>query len=155
MKTNTGGSADDAAIAEAIRHILGNTCRLVRTTQCCKWNARGPLAAAAALIFALQIEEMLRAEDELAERLLLVSAAAVSDDSEAVIVPRPQDHDYAALTVNDMVGLLAQGHDRALVSIAAGCDVAREYADHGSLHVLGVRLVAHQRHALRLSGWAG
>jgi DNA-binding ferritin-like protein len=140
----------DAAMVEALAHVLGNTCRLFRASLCGRWNTVGPGAQEFAILCEAQAREMFEGQFPTADRIRLLSGPAVPDDSDNVVVGRPAELDFRQPTPIRVARMLADGHESAILSIEAACDVAEEIGDKGTHMVLNQRLIAHQGHLVAL-----
>lgn len=142
------------AMAEALSHLLGNTSCLQRMTMCCAWNVRGPFSAEAGLLFHRQATEMFRAQGAIASRIRVMGRVAMPDESDLVLSPNDQTACRRVVDPGTLVEILVAGHERTIISIRAASDVAEDIEDRGSLVVLDLRLVAHERHLTELAGFA-
>lgn len=138
------------AVAEAFAHVLGNTSCLQRVALSYEWNVRGPLAAAAAMLFHRQAEEMFWAQGLIACRIRLMGEVAMPDESDLVLSVPDQAACRDTPGAEVLVRILARGHERTIVSIHAASDVALDVDDRGSLVILDSRLLAHEAHLAQL-----
>lgn len=138
------------AMAQAFAHLLGNTLCLQRTALTFEWNARGPFSAEAVPLFHHQAVEMFRAQEKIASRIRMMGEVVTPDESDLVLSVTDQTVCLRKPDVLELVGILASGHDRIILSIRAASDVAVDVDDRGALTVLDARLVAHEQHLARL-----
>ena len=137
-----------AATVEALRHVLGNTCRLALTTLNGHWNVEGPAFFGLHAALEAQYRELWDALDPLGERVRALGAVALADYTDRLVVPvfGPDELPDTAR----LLGSLAEGHGRMLVAIGAAIDVARAADDEASLALLGERLGAHEQYRWQL-----
>lgn len=147
--TRPFGFGSEEAVVDALRHVLGNTCRLAMTTLSYHWNVRGPHFHSRHVMFESQYRELWEALDPIAERIRALDAAAVPDHADNIVVPvaaRPDDLPHS----ERMVPLLVAGHEAMLIALRSAVDIASEEEDEGTVSLLGERLLAHGKHAWTL-----
>lgn len=141
-------------IADALCHVLGNTCRLARVAQCFGWNAVGRGALEAERCYLGQAEEMHAALDPIAQHIRMLGGVAVqnySDDLVRIALPNGK----AMPTLGEMTTAMSAGHQETCLSISASLDIARGFDDLTSMHLLTTRWGAHKAHIWRLLQLAG
>lgn len=152
-------AVDDAAmvhplglseVADALCHVLGNTCRLARVAQCYGWNAMGRGALEAERCYLGQAQEMHAALDLIAHHIRVLGGVAVqnySDDLLQIAMPNGK----AMPTLHEMTPAMSGAHEEICLSISAAIDVARDVDDLTSMHLLAARHGAHKAHIWRLT----
>ena len=143
------------ALVEALNHLLGNGCRLFRVSKCCSWNAQGQYGSAARELFGSQAEEIWNAQNGIALSVRRLGGEAVPDDSDGVVVERPQELKYLIDDARRLAVILVEGHRNTLLSLRAANDVAAELEKFEVSSVIGKRIEAHTRHLQQLSLFGG
>ena len=144
---DTPERSDDrgGAVADALQHVLGNTCRLAVTTLSFHWNVTGPRFGALHDLFEAQYCELWAALDPIGERIRALGHPALADHADEVVVPFLDGR--GALPMADrMRHVLADGHANIEIALQAALDVAQGAGDEGTAAILGERLVAHGKH---------
>ena len=134
---------------DALCHVIGNTCRIMRTAKSYGWNASGRGAIAAQQCFIEQAEELHNAIDPLARHLVGLGGSPIFDYSDAIVQVDPPTIDSIP-TLAEMVDILANGHIQANHSIAAAMDIAREIDEVATVQILALRIAAHRGFRQRL-----
>lgn len=135
---------------EALCHVLGNTCRLGRTTNSYEWNVEGHGALAAETCFQRQAKELHRSLGVLASHIRRLGAYAILDYSDSVVVINPPTVEEIP-TLRQMIINLQEGHTQAKLSIFAAMDMAQEIDEVTTIQLLASRLNAHRDHLWRLN----
>ncbi|MDW4497862.1 ferritin-like domain-containing protein [Sulfitobacter sp. D35] len=136
-------------LCDALCHVLGNTCRIGRTTKSYEWNVQGKGALMAEACFREQASELEVAIEHLARHIVGLGGRAILDYSDAVVeVNPPTTSDVPDLAT--MVRNLKEGHTQAGLSVNAANDLAREADEVASVKLLADRLEAHRGHGRRL-----
>ncbi|MEM9794965.1 MAG: DNA starvation/stationary phase protection protein [Pseudomonadota bacterium] len=133
------------AVADALQHVLGNTCRLATASLSCHWNVTGTQFSTLHLLFGEQYRELWEALDLLGERIRALDHPAIADHADEVVVPIFQCR-ASFPPANVMRHVLIDGHGNMIDALRAALDVARAADDEGTTSILGERLVAHERH---------
>ncbi|MEM9761678.1 MAG: ferritin-like domain-containing protein [Pseudomonadota bacterium] len=137
-------------LADALCHVLGNTCRLARVAQCFGWNAMGRGALEAERCYLSQAEEMHTALDPIAQHIRMLGGVAVQDYSDDLVrISMPDSKLMPGLT--EMTIAMSGAHEEICLSISAAIDVARGLDDPSSIQLLATRCGAHKIHAWRLT----
>lgn len=134
------------AMIEALNHVLGNGCRLLRTSKCAEWNIHGQGAAEAASVFRSQAAEIFQGQDQIASRIWFLRGVAVPDDEDDVVVLRPQDQSYLPSDTQSLVSMMMGGHENAVLSLKAAFDVAEDIGNVATATILAQRVLAHEDH---------
>lgn len=132
-------------IADAFRHVLGNTCRISRTAASYAWNVTGPGARGASACFSEQAVELHASLDDIASHIRDLGACAILDYSDRVVTMNPP-HSSHVPDIDAMFLNMCSGHAQACMSIEAAIDVSRSCDDEVGIQVLSSRLAAHRRH---------
>ncbi|WP_299285050.1 ferritin-like domain-containing protein [uncultured Tateyamaria sp.] len=139
-----------AALCDALCHVLGNTCRMARTTKSYEWNVEGPGAEVARQCFREQARELDDIIDPIAKQVLSLGLRPVLDYSDGVVLINPPTaHDIPELS--NMVSTLRRGHKQAALSVSAALDVARDADEMPAVGFLGAMITVHRLHRHRLS----
>ncbi|MEL6540313.1 MAG: ferritin-like domain-containing protein [Pseudomonadota bacterium] len=139
----------NTSLCEALCHVLGNTCRILRTAKSYEWNASGRGAILAQQCFKEQAEELDAAIDPIAYHILGLGGSAILDYSDSVVaVNPPASHVIPALA--DMISNLVEGHVQANHSVGAAIDIAREIDEVPTVQILAIRVDAHRAFRQRL-----
>lgn len=148
--TNAEISVDQKALTEALCHVLGNTCRIERTSKSYAWNANGPGSFLLAQMFRKQADEMNGATEPIAQLIIGLRGAPILDYSDAIVAVNPP----TASDIPNLANMLANLRDanrHAGTSVKAAIDVAKEADEWSALVMLTRRLEAHRKHAHQLS----
>ena len=145
--------AERDALIEALNHLLGNGCRLFRVSKCCSWNAQGEYSIDAQRLFGSQAEEIWVAQNDIARQIRRLGGEAVPDDTDGVVVERPQDLNYMVEYARLLALVISRGHQNAMLSLRAADDVASEVDDEKTSRTLSDRLKAHARHLRELESF--
>lgn len=139
-----------AILEEALSHIVGNTCRLSRTSACYGWNAKGPGARELMSCLAEQSEELHQALVPLAAHMRNLGLPVVLDYSDVTMTIDPPSERLVPI-LEDMVTTLVRGHEEACISLRAAIDLSAEIEEHATTFILAHRLEAHRTHIRVLS----
>ncbi len=134
---------------DALCHVIGNTCRIMRTSKSYAWNASGRGAIVAQQCFIEQAEELHNAITPLALHVLGLGGAPIFDYSDAIVDIEPPSRN-AIPRLPKMIDMLAEGHVQANYSICATIDIAREIDEISTVHILALRIDAHRGFHQRL-----
>lgn len=137
---------------DALRHVLGNTCRLALTTLNAHWNVGGPAFFGLHAALEAQYRELWDALDGLGERVRALGGVALADHTDRLVVPvfaSDAPPDTAA-----MLASLVEGHHEMMIAIGAAMDVARAADDEATIALLGERLGAHGQYRWQLAAAA-
>ena len=146
MATDTDRMIPAQSVSEALSHLLGNGCRLLRISRMCAWNVRGEGAERAASLFAFQAGELWEGQDKLAKRIRALGSIVSPDDGDDVVVEQPSQIDFLRCTPRELCAILLEGHRNAMLSFGAAEDVALSVLDHVSVRVVRDRAARHARH---------
>lgn len=137
-------------ICTALCHVLGNTCRIYRTTRCYEWNASGKGADLARMCFHDQANELATtALPEIASHIRALDGSPILDYSDGVVkIDPPTAQDIP--TLSEMITNLRSGHEQANISISAAIDIAREIDEWPTLSFLTTQVTLHRLHRKRL-----
>ncbi|WP_299611575.1 ferritin-like domain-containing protein [uncultured Tateyamaria sp.] len=138
-----------AEICDALCHILGNTCRIHRTTRSYEWNASGPGSELVRLCLHDQANEMRDAIGPIAQQILGLGGQPIFDYSDGVVAVNPPSGGDLPI-LSDMVDELYKGHTQAKLSIGAAIDVARDADELATMVFLAGRIDMHRAHRHRL-----
>lgn len=137
-----------ASLIDACCHVLGNTCRISRTTLNYQWNTIGQGALQAEDWFKEQANELHAALTPIAEHIRGLGGVAILDYSDETLSAAPSLFSELP-ALSDMFKSLTEQHREASLTIEAAIDIAQECADWPSIILLSDRLAAHRRHAWR------
>ena len=140
-------------VAHALRHVLGNTCRLAMTTLNYHWNVDGAQFVSLHRLLDEQSQELWTALDPIAERVRAIGQRVVADYSDRIVVPTVQAIEDLPASA-EMVQHLIEGHSAMETALMAANDVAQDVGDEASSSILGERLVAHGKHLWMLQSTA-
>ncbi|MEM8789736.1 MAG: ferritin-like domain-containing protein [Pseudomonadota bacterium] len=137
-------------LAVGLCHVLGNTCRLARTSMSYSWNVTGPGARSFALVLEQHGAEM---HDQLKPLALLIrglsSPAYLNYHDTNLAVDPPRDGPMPG--IEGMMAALVEGHRQASLSVDATLDLARDCEDAPSIAHLSAHLGLHRRMVWELS----
>lgn len=137
-------------LCDALCHILGNTCRMIRTTRSYEWNVAGRGAELARQCFnehAMQQSEMV---EPIACQILGLGGQPIFDYSDAVLeIDPPTKDDLPPLP--EMVSRLSRGHVQAKISIQAAVDVAQACSETATQNLLVAQADMHRFQGYRLA----
>ncbi len=137
-------------LEEAFSIVLGNTCRLSRTTACYAWNVVGPGARSLASCLEQQSTELHDALNPLARYVRGMGMPVILDYSDVTMtIDPPRDHQMPI--IDDMIHSLVRGHREACVSLRAAMDLSSQVEEHTTTTILADRMVAHREHIRQLS----
>ncbi|MEM8655014.1 MAG: ferritin-like domain-containing protein [Pseudomonadota bacterium] len=140
---------DRAEICDALCHILGNTCRIHRTTRSYEWNVSGAGAELVRQCLHDQADEMEEAIAPIAQQILGLGGKPIFDYSDGVVeVNPPSTGELPSLA--EMVSKLYEGHTQAKLSVGAAIDVARDADELATMCFLAGRIDMHRAHRHRL-----
>ena len=134
---------------EALGHVLGNTCRIGRTSVSFGWNAAGPGAADAHRCFCAQGNALHDSLHAMALHIRGLGHIAVLDYSDLNVVVNPPTGKTLP-SLEQMGSVLRKAHSEACLSIQAATDIAEERSDYSTLHILSTHLALHRRHIWEL-----
>jgi len=140
---------DTGEICGALCHVLGNTCRIYRTTRSYEWNVSGPGAELARTCFHDQGNDLSRAISAIADQILGLGGAPILDYSDAVVKIDPPTH-WDIPSQSEMIVNLRDGHQQANFSVNAALDLVREVDELATLHFLTRQITLHRLHRYRL-----
>lgn len=143
-------SDETKVLEEALSHIVGNTCRLSRTSACYGWNVVGPGARALASCLDRQSAELHNALNPLARHIRGMGMPVILDYSDVSMSVDPP-RDYQMPITDDMIGSLVRGHEEACMSLRAAMDLSAEIEEHATTTLLANRMAAHRDHICELS----
>lgn len=141
---------DHSEICDALCHILGNTCRIHRTTRSYEWNVSGPGAEVVRRCLNEQATEMEDAIMPIAQQILGLEGKPIFDYSDGVVAVNPPTR-RGMPALSDMISQLREGHAQALLSIGAALDVAREADEVSTVFFLAGRIDMHRAHRYQLA----
>lgn len=140
---------DVAILCDALCHVLGNTCRIIRTTRSYEWNVSGRGAELARRCFCEHATEQQRTVERVAYHIIGLRGSPILDYSDEVLeVDPPTKHDIPSLRV--MVERLCRGHAQADTSVNAAADLAREFLETATVNLLVSQSEMHGLHSRRL-----
>lgn len=113
---------------------------------CSQWNVKGAGAKEAATVFNEQAVELFNAQNKIADRIWFLGGLAIPNDNDDVVVLRPQDQPYGSYEAAALVRVMVKGHENAVLSLKAACDVARDIDDIATSTLLADRILAHEDH---------
>jgi starvation-inducible DNA-binding protein len=142
-------SLDKKAIAQGLCRVLADTYTLYLKTHKFHWNVTGPMFGSLHLMFEQQYTELATAVDELAERIRTLGTYAPGSYREfqsLTTIPEEEYHPSA----EEMVRLLAEGHERVSATIREMFEIPDEFGDEPTLDLLTGRMVVHEKAAWML-----
>lgn len=140
-------SGDDAAMIDAMRRMLVETLRLGSFAWLCRWNVEGAGAAVAELELRAQADELSAAGDEIAAHMRGLGAVVGTNGPHGVCEGAASLHDF--WSPGSLFEALAARHEEVRRTLRTAADIAEAEADCGSLHLIGARARAHERHLWR------
>lgn len=129
--------------------MLGNTCRIYRTTRSYEWNVSGQGAEQARVCFHDQANDLSRSIPGIADQILGLGGSPILDYSDAVVTIDPPTHDEIP-SQPDMITNLMDGHRQANFSVSAVADMVREIDELATLNFLAQQITLHRLHRHRL-----
>ncbi|MEM7545946.1 MAG: ferritin-like domain-containing protein [Pseudomonadota bacterium] len=148
--TNLGPPQDVGALIEGLNHVLGNTCRIARTTRSFAWNITGAGGCMAIRCFNNQSDELSGSIEPLALHILGLGGPALLDYTDGVVEVNPPT--VAAIPSKaSMIDRLREAHRRAEASARAALDVALDDQEWPTVVHLSGRIDAHRAHARELA----
>lgn len=137
------------SLNDALCHVLGNTCRIGRTSNSYEWNVEGHGALAAEACFHEQTRELHESVDVIADHIRRLGGYAILDYSDNVVVVNPPTAEELP-ALPKMLSNLKEGHVQAKLSVNAAMDIAVEVHEVSTIQLLVTRLNAHRDHLRRL-----
>jgi starvation-inducible DNA-binding protein len=150
MEINSGMNQDERAeVSGALAKLLADTYLLYLKTQNIHWNIHGPEFYSLHLLTEKHYEEMAEAVDEIAERIralgffvegttsVFQKLSSITEDEK--IHPK---HIY----IEDLI----RAHEIVMQEVRALGEMAEKYRDHGTVDLIGRRLLFHEKSAWML-----
>lgn len=131
-------------ISDGLLKLLAETYALYLKTQNFHWNVKCTEFFSLHLLFEKQYEEMSGATDEIAERVRALGFfvdASFSSFSELCGIPEEKK----VLTSKEMLKHLIDGHETLIRDTRHLALVCEKEKDHGTIDLLGRRLIAHEK----------
>lgn len=144
------GVRETETLAKALADILADTLRLTFKTQACHWNVEGPLFHAAHTLTEEQYGAMFAAADVLAERIRALGHLAPSRLDDIVKRSRIDDPAAASIVAVEMIGALAEDHERLAHRLHAMVDLAERHRDPVTADLATQRSAFHEQAAWML-----
>lgn len=141
----------EKTICDALCHILGNTCRISRTTRSYEWNVSGEGAELARQCFQEHSAEQDLSIVPIALHIIGLGGNPILDYSDGVVEVDPPSKDELP-SLPEMINRLSLGHSQANRSIRAAVDIAQQHNLITTLVLLAAQSEMHrlQRHRLSL-----
>ena len=141
----------EKAICDALCHILGNTCRISRTTRSYEWNVSGKGAELARQCFHEHSVEQEVSVVPIAHHIIGLGGSPIFDYSDGVVEVDPPSKDELP-SLPEMINRLSLGHTQANRSIRAAVDIAQQHNFTTTVVLLAAQSEMHrlQRHRLSL-----
>lgn len=150
MEFDTGMSREcRAAVAGALSKLLADTYVLYLKTQNVHWNISGVEFYSLHLLAEKQYEELAEAVDELAERIRALGFF-VEGSMGAFLKLTSIQEDPKLHPKHVLIEHLIKGHELLMREGRALTALAEKHRDHGTIDLLGRRLIAHEKMAWML-----
>ncbi len=150
MELQAGMTNDErAAISGGLAKLLANTYVLYLKTQNFHWNIHGPEFYALHILSEKQYEEMAEAIDEIAERIRGMGFFVEgSMESFLKLSSIPEDHKVHPKLkfIEDLI----TAHEEVIREARLIGDLAEKHSDHGTVDMIGRRLLFHEKAAWML-----
>lgn len=104
-------SYDDICLG--LCHVLGNSCRLARTTESYAWNVNGAGAAEIERVLLEQLAELQAGMTEVAGQITALGGAAVLDYADLIMDISPPDRGDSLPKPTVMLQQLMRAHEQA------------------------------------------
>jgi starvation-inducible DNA-binding protein len=138
-----------AALAKALKAVMGDTYALYVKTHGYHWNVTGPRFKSLHELFMEQYTELWTALDEIAERIRSIGEFAPGS-TEAILENATIKPDNSRPDAEEMVQNLAKGHDMLSTTLKKGLDVAGEIGDDVTVDLFTQRMSISQKTAWML-----
>ena len=143
------GKSSNAAVVDALSHLLADSYTLYLKTHNYHWNVTGPMFTTLHTLFMTQYTELALAIDEIAERLRSLGAFAPGSYTEfkkLSAVKEPSGHPSAEAMIRTLVD------DQAIVVASANgvFKAAEKAGDQASADLASRRLDVHEKSAWML-----
>lgn len=141
-------------ICDNLSRVLADTYILYLKTQNYHWNVVGPQFPLLHTLFEKQYLELAEAIDEVAERIRALGCATPASFSEFTQIA--SIHEERGVTrAEDMVRILAEGHETLVRNIRSMMENIRSFQDEGTENLLAQHIEAHEKHAWMLRSTLG
>jgi starvation-inducible DNA-binding protein len=150
MQINIGiPEAERAAIADALRKLLGDTYTLYQKTHSYHWNVTGPMFQTLHLLFMTQYTELWNAIDPIAERIRSLGYFAPVSGSEFAKYSSIVE-DKEVPKAQAMIKNLVEGNEAVIRTARLAYAPAEKGNDQATLDLLTQRLDIHEKTAWML-----
>ena len=139
-----------ADICFGLCHVLGNGCRLARTTETYAWNVTGPGSMEVERLLVQQGAELQAATAEVAHLITALGGVAILDYTDLVMEASPPRRGDSLPDMTGMIRQLMRGHEQASLSVEAVTDVAIAYGEPMTQQAMATRLRAMRAHHFQL-----
>lgn len=123
---------------------LADTYALYLKTQNYHWHVKGAQFKGLHELFEMQYQELAKAVDTIAERILITGNRAPATFKEFELLKRITDGN-SRLSANEMVKELAEDHNTLVADLNQSLKLAQAEYDEGTATLLGDRIAAHEK----------
>jgi DNA-binding ferritin-like protein len=134
----------EAAVTDALAHVLGNTLCLSLATQAFSWNLKGPGAGALRRTLRTQHRDLLSAMEPVVDLIRASGLDVLADDSDR-LVPRERRLLLCMAGRVELLQTLIDAQRSMMASVEAAIEVARSAEDEAVVSALGLQLLMHRR----------
>lgn len=141
-------SYDD--ICFGLCHVLGNSCRLARTSETYAWNVTGAGSVEIERVLLAQVAELQAGMTDVAHQITALGGAAILDYSDLIMEISPPGRGDGLPKPTVMLQQLMRAHEQAALSVEAVGDVAIAFDEPMTQQMMAGRLRAHRQHHFQL-----
>ena len=143
-------TADRAAIAQGLSHLLADTYTLYLTTHNFHWNVTGPMFNTLHTMFMGQYTELWNAVDPVAERIRSLGHYAPGSYAQFAKLASLPDVPTTPPKATEMIRILVEGHEAVARTARKLFPLADKASDEPTADLLTQRLTVHEQTAWML-----
>jgi starvation-inducible DNA-binding protein len=132
------------AVTAALSHLLADSYTLYLKTQNYHWNVTGPQFASLHALFQTQYEDLIAANDEIAERIRALGEKAPGSFSAFAKLAKIKE-ETGSPAWKDMVKNLSADQDRIVHTAQEAMKLAEDVEDQPTVDLLTTRIAQHQK----------
>jgi starvation-inducible DNA-binding protein len=132
------------AVAEALSHLLADTYTLYLKTQNYHWNVTGPHFSALHALFQTQYEDLITANDDIAERIRALGEKAPGSFSAFAKLASIKEENGSPAW-KDMVKNLSNDQDKIVATATEALKLAQDTGDEPTIDLMIGRIAQHQK----------